>query len=127
MLGPNMEIDSQVWLNNSIYAGDSSIQKYGLATTNQRERHMRQQREQFEHEYKQRFYENLKDQMEKRINQINFQTNIYKKQKKLYSIYGGAVLNTSLNKEFSRELQISDSNFRQVPKGALEQFDRSSI
>ena len=55
-------------MNNSLYAGDSSQPKSGLYLhKTDAGRHMRLERDAFENEYKLKFYENLKDQIEKRI------------------------------------------------------------
>ena len=68
---PVADLDSQAWLNNSIYAGDSSGQKLGGLYRGDL-RHLKQQKSQFDNEYKQHFFESLVDQIEKRIQQVNF-------------------------------------------------------
>ena len=71
-LGPGgVDIDSQAWLNNSLYMGDSSIQKVGGINRGDL-RQLKQQKSQFDNEYKQYFFESLVDQIEKRIQQVNF-------------------------------------------------------
>lgn len=59
-------------MNNSLYAGDSSQPKSGLYLHKSDQRQTRLERDAFENEYKLKFYENLKDQIEKRINQVKF-------------------------------------------------------
>lgn len=73
--GTGIELDSQIPMNNSIYAADS--QKITGAA---HQRHQRHQKASIELEYKQQFFDSLREQIVRRINNLNFQTNIYKKQ-----------------------------------------------
>ena len=69
-------------------------------------RHQKQKLSYIENEYRQQYYDSLREQILRRINQINFQTNIYRKQQKLFSIYGGP----NYVKDINRDLMVINSS-----------------
>ena len=76
-------------MNQSLY-DQVSNSKANLDKDKQEKQQLKKQKDEIEKDYKTRYMENLFAQIDKRITQLNFQANIYKKQKKLYSIYGAA-------------------------------------
>lgn len=55
---------------------------------------LKQQKQMIESNFKRRFYHQLSSQLEKRIESVNQQTDILKKQKNLYSIYGTGMMSS---------------------------------
>jgi len=55
---------------------------------------LKQQKRLIEGNFKRRFYIQLQSQLDKRIENVNQQTDILKKQKNLYSIYGAGMMSS---------------------------------
>lgn len=96
-------------------------------------RQIKHKRAAVEAEIKTKFVENLIAQIDKRIEQCNFQSNLLKKQTKLYNIYGGAKKSASLvSSEAARgradnaSADISSQEQTMKPKGAGEELAQHS-
>ena len=103
-------IDNESNLNMNVSSYDIRAPHEGLSEnlTASQIKSLKQQKQQIESNFKRRFYFQLSSQLEKRIESVNQQTDILKKQKNLYSIYGQGMMSSQISFRDNKEDLINN-------------------